>query len=141
MAPVYTYTVYCQRHGDHVSCRQNIPYWDDFNGIIYEIPHGKPLSLLKTPSQQADGGRSAEPQNSCAEIVGDRPHGKKDVSYTIPSPSYIAQESMPYGENEKPSDLASCVDAEETQSKGSLSGSTKDEFYAGESVEGTSYTE
>lgn len=126
-----------QRHGDRVSQRQSIPYWDDFNGIIYEIPYRKPLTLLKTCSQQADGGRSAEPQNPCAEITGDRMHEEKETSHIVPSLSDISQEYMPNGENTKSSDLASCVDAEETQSKGRLSGSSKEGVHIRELFERT----
>ncbi|KAF5847891.1 hypothetical protein GGP41_009122 [Bipolaris sorokiniana] len=130
-----------QRHGDHAPYRQSIPYWDDFNGIIYEIPFRKLLPPSKTSSQQADGGRNDEPQNSCAEIAGDGPHGEKEAICTVPSPSDISQEYMPDGESTKSSNLAPCVNAEGTQSKESLSGSTKDVVHAKESVESTSYNE
>ncbi|XP_014561926.1 hypothetical protein COCVIDRAFT_85268 [Bipolaris victoriae FI3] len=126
-----------QRRSNHVSYRQSIPYWDDFNGIIYEIPYGKLLSPSKTSSQQADGGRNAEPQSSCAEIAGDRPYGEDNQSRTVLSPSGTTYEYMPDRDNVKALDIAPCVDVEETRSKGCLPGSKKHGVYANESAEKT----
>ncbi|EUC48927.1 hypothetical protein COCMIDRAFT_85990 [Bipolaris oryzae ATCC 44560] len=131
-------TTNSQLYSSHLSYRQSIPYWDDFNGIIYEIPYGKLLSPSKAHSQQAGGRRNTEPQNSCAEIAGDGPHGENKASHTVLSHLGTSQENMPDGENEKSLGLAPYVDAEETQNKGCLVGLKKDGVYTRESIERTS---
>jgi CRISPR/Cas system-associated protein Cas5 (RAMP superfamily) len=83
-----------QHHNDDVFYRRQFtPYWDDFNGIIYEISSSSALRPTKTYAQRATRGQyTQQQQNPYAEFVRERSYEEEDTSSTVSSALNTAQE-------------------------------------------------